>query len=289
MKNERCVLEPSTIVDDAIMTKGGVLLPRHCSYRLDLEVILCRGSNRKERTSLTRAEKQRYVVALQCHRPGVAWRGLYPLFFQAPSSVIKKVVKLLCQRYSSSGMRIEPSLLLSILSDSQDGNETLSHHCRVLRHSPLFYILPPSTQEIDYYFSGRLIHNEHLFLQAQTLAAWYATLGGGYFLCHRLSTAIELARRQRRVAEWMGDEGMADRCTLNEAYNYLHAGHFRIALSMLNALQASAHARQDSDLWAMCKTARLFGRRMRRAGKQLISQASSVDDDYQRIRIVERL
>jgi predicted small secreted protein len=185
-------------------------------------------------------------------------------------------------------MRIEPSLL-TIVSDIQDGKETVSHFCRLLHHSPLFYILPPCTQEIDYDFSGRLIYYEHLFLQAQTLAAWYATLGGGYFLCHRLSTAIQLARRQRRVAEWMGDEGMADRCTLNEVYNYLHAGHFRIAFSMLKALQASAQVRQDAVLWAMCNTARLFGRRMRRAGKRLTSQASSVDDDYQRIRIVERL
>lgn len=272
------------------MTKGGVLLPRHCSCRLQLEVIVSRDSNRKERASSTRAEGQLLVVALQCHRPGVAWRGLYPLFFQAPSRVTKKALRILFRRYSSSGMRIEPSLL-AVGSDSQDhdGKDTvLSHFCRFI-HSPLFYILPPSTEEVDYDFSGRLIHNEHLFLQAQTLAAWYATLGGGYFLCHRLSTAVQLARRQRQVAEWMGDEGMADRCTLNEAYNYLHAGHFRIAFFMLKALQASAQARHDAVLWTMCKSARLFGRRMRRAGKRLTSEASSLDDDYMRIRIVERL
>ena len=270
------------------MTKGGVLLPRHCSYRLDPEVILSKDSSRKEQTSLTPTERQLFVVALQCHRPGIVWRGLHPLFFQTPSRVTKKALRILFQRFSSSGMRIEPSLL-TIVSDIQDGKETVSHFCRLLHHTPLFYILPPCTQEIDYDFSCRLIYYEHLFLQAQTLAAWYATLGGGYFLCHRLSTAIQLARRQRRVAEWMGDEGMADRCTLNEVYNYLHAGHFRIAFSMLKALQASAQVRQDAVLWAMCKTARLFGRRMRRAGKRLTSQASSVDDDYQRIRIVERL
>jgi hypothetical protein len=211
---------------------------------------------------------------------------LYPLFFQAPFRVTEKVIQILIARFSSSVIWVDRSLLTAIASDD---NTTESHYFRLLDSRLLFYISPPSTQEVDYSFSGRLIHNEHLFLQAQTLAAWYATLGGGYFLCHMLSTAVQLARRQRRVAEWMGDEEMADRCTLNEAYNYIHAGCFGIAFSMLKTLQKSARSRQDVVLLNMSKSARLFGNRMRRAGKRLASQASSVDDDYQRIRIVEKL
>lgn len=107
-------------------------------------------------------------------------------------------------------------------------------------------------------------------------------------MCRRLSTAIQLARQQRAVARWMGDDAMADRCTLNETYNYLHAGQFDVAFAMLKVLKASARARHDVVLWKMCKSARLLGRRMKRAGKQVADAESNVDD-YQRIRIVGKL
>lgn len=272
------------------MTKGGALLPRHCSYRLGWEVTVSREFSINRRASSKRVERHEHllgvVVALQCHGPGVAWRGLFPLLFQAPFRVAGKALQILIAKFSSSAMVVDPSLPPAI---APDHNTTDSHYFRLFDAPILLYIIPPTTHEVDYSFSGRLIHNEHLFLQAQTLAAWYATLGGGYFLCHKLSTAVQLARRQRRVAEWMGDEEMADRCTLNEAYNYIHAGYFGIAFSMLTELQKSARSRQDVVLLNMCKSARLFGKRMRRAGKRLASQASSVDDDYQRIRIVEKL
>ena len=81
---------------------------------------------------------------------------------------------------------------------------------------------------------------------------------------------------------------MADRCTLNEAYNYLHAGQFPIAFAMLKVLKASARARQDVVLWKMCNSAQLLGKRMRRAGKHVADAESNIDD-YQRIRIVGKL
>lgn len=263
------------------MTKGDVLLPRHCSARLGRALKV--PSDVKQKESASRKQRKIVLIALHLHRPGVAWRGLYPLLFQSPPHVANKALRILTRRFRSGRVRLQGS-------NHDMDTFSAAHHCRSglgLKNCNLFYLLPPDKEEVDYDFSGRLIHYEHIWLQMQTLSAYYATLGGGYFLCRRLSTAIGLARRQRQVATWMGDTAMADRCTLNESYNYLHAGQFDVAFAMLKALKASARARQDVVLWNMCKSARLLGKRMKRAGKQ--GGADWNVDDYQRIRIVGKL
>jgi hypothetical protein len=47
----------------------------------------------------------------------------------------------------------------------------------------VLWIQPPLETRIEPYFSGLLIKYEHEFMQAQSLAAYFATLGGGFFLC----------------------------------------------------------------------------------------------------------
>ena len=266
-------------------------MPRHCSTLVDLESIGTQDTKRKdiaaEKESCSRLQKSSVLVALQCQRAGVSWRGLYPLLFQAPPRVSKKAFRILLRRFASSRIRIDPSVFN--FDDAGESSVDTRYHSRSLATTPscnLLCILPPTTTQVDYDFSGRLIVYEHIWLQLQTLSAWYATLGGGYFLCRQLSTAVRLARQQRQVAEWMGDAATADRCTLNEAYNYIHSGYFTVAFRMLKALKVSAQARNDTVLWNMCRSALLFGRRMKRAGKRVATESLTVDD-YQRIRIVE--
>ena len=89
-------------------------------------------------------------------------------------------------------------------------------------------------------------------------------MGGGYFLCRYLSTAVACARYQRRVALAMGDIVLADKCTINEAYNYIHFGHILYALKLLrHVLQNN----KDSITISMCKSAILFAKRVYKAQK----------------------
>jgi Domain of unknown function (DUF4807) len=124
------------------------------------------------------------------------------------------------------------------------------------------------------------------WIQMVSLNAWISTLGGGYFLCRHLETAVHMARKQRAVALWMGDESTADRCTLNEAFNYIHAGRFGIATAMIRSVTLSSEAREDTLVLKMCFSAKLFLKRVRRAGK-FEGDRDKTTDDYQRIRIVQ--
>ncbi len=271
------------------MTKGVVLLPRHCSHRFNHVFTVSTPVKKDEKEALKQQSSRRNskrAIILQCHKAGVLWRGLYPLLFEAPPEVSHEALRILTRRFKSGRVRTRTLQL------ADKKHVSTSHYSRYrvrLSSCNIFYILPTDKTPVDYDFSGRLIHYEHIWLQMQTLSAYYATLGGGYFLCRRLSTAIQLARQQRWVATWMRDYAMADRCTLNEAYNYLHAGQFGVAFAMLKALKANARARNDVVLFNMCKSARLLGKRMKQAGKRGANAARNTVDDYQRIRIVGKL
>jgi hypothetical protein len=119
-----------------------------------------------------------------------------------------------------------------------------------------------------------------------TLNAWISTLGGGYFLCRHLETAVYMARKQRTLAVWMGDASTADKCTLNEAFNFIHTGSFSIAMTMIKAVELSSEARGDTLVINMCSSAKLFLKRVRRAAK-FEGESDETKDDYQRIRIVK--
>lgn len=266
-------------------------MPRHASARFEHALLVTSSVKKNDsapskRKSLRKLRKMAIVV-LHCHSPGVAWRGLYPLLFESPPRVSNKALSILTRRFSPGRIRIQQK---SQLEYNESDTLSTTHSCRSLARlvgCNLVYILPPFTTTVDYAFCSRLIHYEHIWLQMQTLSAYYATLGGGFFLCRRLSTAIQLAQRQRYLALWMSDYAMADRCTLNESYNYLHAGQFDVAFAMLKTLKASARRRRDVVLWNMCKSARLLGKRMKQAGKR--GGAGTNVDDYQRIRIVGKL
>jgi len=87
-------------------------------------------------------------------------------------------------------------------------------------------------------FTSALVKLENLQIKLQSLNAYIATLGGGYFLCHYLSTAICLARYQRFIALQLNDVPLALKCTINEAYNYIHAGRKQMAFLLIRGIES---------------------------------------------------
>lgn len=217
------------------------------------------------------------VLCLQVTREGVCWRGLHPLLFEAPPQVARRAVRILLQRFQASVRRDYRTVA--------DENEFLAVRQISFEKSVHLVIVPPLVTNVLYTFSGILIRYEHLWLTLQSLSAWIATLGGGYFLCRHLATAVHMARQQRALALWMGDHDTADRCTLNEAFNYIHAGMFRLARRMIHNVRQSSTQRNDTLTLRMVHSARLFLDRVQRAAKFAREKDDTIDD-YQRIRIV---
>jgi hypothetical protein len=153
----------------------------------------------------------------------------------------------------------------------------------------LLWIQPPVTTDIDQTFSFALIKLEHTLLQMRTLSAWYATLGGGYFFCRRLTYSLQLARHQRKLALMLGNAEMARQCSVNEAYNLLYAGQFEQAHKVLSVCYKST---DDSVTRNQCLAALLLGKRLKNFGRKLQAyhhapkRYTETVDDYQRIRIV---
>ena len=137
------------------------------------------------------------------------------------------------------------------------------------KHSVLFWIEPPSETRHESAFEGRLITWEHKLIRAQSLTGYYATLGGGFFLCHHFATAIHLAQQQKRMALLLNDYGMYYRCILNTAYNFVYAGHFRVANRLIRYVwkQTQNLVIPDPALVKMCYSARVFSKRMKQASR----------------------
>jgi len=141
--------------------------------------------------------------------------------------------------------------------------------------SLVIYILPPTvctSLNPERIFTSSLVKLENLQIKLQSLNAYIATLGGGYFLCHYLSTAVCLARYQRKIALQLNDVNLALKCTINESYNFIYAGLIPIALKLIDQTEKLALMRKtqrtkcsisvtsdDEDvILSMCKAARWF-------------------------------
>jgi hypothetical protein len=136
------------------------------------------------------------------------------------------------------------------------------------RQTLVLRILPPlrlSRLGPELAWTGRLIGWENLRIKLQTLNAVVATLGGGYFLCRHLSTAVALARYQRGIALRLNDAHLALHCTVNEAYNYIHAGQFNAALLLIRTVMNQAKRNDDTLLYNVARAARVFAKRVRQA------------------------
>jgi hypothetical protein len=137
-------------------------------------------------------------------------------------------------------------------------------------------------------FTSALVRQENLYIKLQTLNAFIATMGGGYFLCRYLNTAIKLARYQRLVALALDDVPLAMKCTINEAYNYIHAGQIDRAKRLIRKTWKQAKERASNEkkeshcnddavmtvagsdsmnvILGMCRSALWFAKGVERAG-----------------------
>ena len=83
-----------------------------------------------------------------------------------------------------------------------------------------------------------------------------------HLLCRYLTTSVRLACWGRDVALALGNFNLAGRCSVKQAYNYVHAGRVRVALRMLRAKRAEAGNRGDALTVTMCQSAESFARRV---------------------------
>mmetsp|Transcript_5150 Transcript_5150/g.10499 ORF Transcript_5150/g.10499 Transcript_5150/m.10499 type:complete len:305 (-) Transcript_5150:194-1108(-) len=155
-------------------------------------------------------------------------------------------------------------------------------------------IVPSILTNLAYSWEERLIGLEHNLIRAQSVAGLISTLGGGYFMTRRLQTANTLAREQQRIALLLGNKEMYYKCIINQAYNEIYGGHFKLArlhiLQVWMALANEKHFDERPVLQNMCRSAMLFRKRVRDARHQMPvvnGNAARVVDDFSRIRVVQ--
>ena len=241
-------------------------------------------------TTTTRTSR---LLVIRCHHDGVCWRGLYPILMQA-----KRRVSLTLLLRSFRRATVVARRKVSVARNEEEDHQRIRHRSVALRFpfqnrsnmdpNSDVVVLPPTQTRLSLAWNMRLLHWESIHVKVQTLTAWVSTLGGGYFLCRHLDTAVQLARQQRFLATWIGDETMADRCTINEAFNYIHAGQFQVASRLVSRVERSAARRGDQRTVRICEAAKLFSQRVEQSAKYQTTQRDDTLDDYQRIRIVVR-
>lgn len=240
------------------------------------------------------------VLAVQCHRDGIAWREFVPMLRCRSNPALERAVLVLVEAFGGSARVFAPAS-----GDGAAGGASpppQRWHERAMRRRRwtlepgrarfrrLFLIvLPPcpggASLRPERLWSSRLVVLENRLSVLRSLNAFISTLGGGYFLCRYLATAVRLARWQRVVALQLGDLDLAARCTVNEAYNYIHSGRVGCALRIVAAVRKEALVRGDGLTVSMCGSARSFALRVRRANLGEGARQST-RDEMQRIRIV---
>ena len=101
-------------------------------------------------------------------------------------------------------------------------------------------LLIPTTSynnNISNIYTSIVLNTLQKYILVQSLTAWLATLGGGYFCIKKLSFSLYLSRQQRLLAYSIGNIQMVYQCTLNEIYNLIYSGQFHHAKYVLNHLE----------------------------------------------------
>ena len=284
-----------------------VSIPKHCS-------VFCDGPQRIESLKVEPERKRSRprpskigVLVVQCHLDRLAWNAFLPLVISASTGddsplleaciVLRRHYKRYVHFYAHQTASAGETKQSSIPVDDNFYEQCVSVEQKRKRRrsrNTFIIILPPyphgnctspPTLEPERLFTSRLVLLENLTLRLQSLNGFFSTLGGGYFLCRYLTTAVQLARWQRAIALSLGDRDLAGRCTVNEAYNYIHAGKLAHAFQLIKKVKADAVERGDELTVSMCKSARYFAKRVQNM-QAFEGSKQEVDDEYQRIRIV---
>jgi len=152
---------------------------------------------------------------------------------------------------------------------SHDDNANANQLQKKKAHAVFILMFPTTIPTIDTTFISALIRMEHAMLKLQSLSAYAATLGGGFFFCRRLAFSLQLARYQRSLAMVLGQTGMVRACTINEAYNLIFLGRFRAARRVLKRLFHETCDGVDDLVQKQCRAAWLLSRRLERVSQNL--------------------
>ena len=288
---------------------------------------------------------------IQCHSEGVLWKGLVPLLIvdnkhRQSSPIAQVAMRVLIDHYvrrldtnhakpaddndaedenhydNCDWMvaRVQTLARVECSSCGTTFNESKQHHLTVviLPPNPFYkdttFSRMPSTSPTSL-FAGRLIYYENKLIRLTSVSALISTLGGGFFLCHYLSTAVTMARQQHRIALVRGDEEMALRCRINEGYCYIHAGKLKRGKKIIKCVLRDVAKRQKqkkgidvdveeselshtekkelSELMViknMCISALRFAKLIKQQRLESTAEdqtQSATHDDFQRIRVVK--
>ena len=165
-------------------------------------------------------------------KPGVSWRGLVPVLLSSPKDTAKRFMKCIFHESQPFNCSKTDKQQQSICSNSCGGKNE-NQNCdkgdptdddrpwrkRVLRfhnsslriphRSIVIWLQPPRVVHPDRTFTSMLVRLENALSKLSALTAWWATLGGGYFFCRRISHSLQLARKQKALALILGNVGMA--------------------------------------------------------------------------------
>ena len=252
-----------------------ILAPLHCSTSQHLiESCLRREPDRC-------AVSTQLIIPVACSDDRIFWRGVFPLFFDEHSIASKAVAVFLdsfhpqpflepAQLRTQTDLYLQVQHIVPLYFTTSNRSKQLNR--KKTRDSPIhltILLLPPYPSPVpsrslrpEKIFTFSLVRWENRLIQLQSVNAYIATLGGGFFLCRYLSQAVQLARMQRQVALALGDASLASKCTLNEAYNYIHAGRIHTANVMIRKTKKEAKARKDLVVISMCDSALWFSRQV---------------------------
>ena len=172
-----------------------------------------------------------YIVAV--HRPGVLWRGLIPVLLDSPELTSKHFLECMLQESMPSiSSEINANRFESYSSNAcnatgktqnDDMEDLANNDCqfwrrsiqmentssRIPHRSIIIQLRPPWAVPPDRTFTSMLVRLENALSKLSALTAWWATLGGGYFFCRRISHSLQLARQQKALALMLGNVSMA--------------------------------------------------------------------------------
>jgi hypothetical protein len=212
-------------------------------------------------------------VILYFHRSRLLWRLVLPVLFESDKRIALKALDRILQSIGPVSVGNTGTI-----SPARRSNRPITVRSRSLKlASPerqknlTLWLQPSLTTQLENAFESRLIAWEHRLIKAQTIAAYLATLGGGFFMCHHFSTAVTMAVEQQQMAIIINDSEMYFKCIINRAYNYIHSGRFATAKRVT--------------LLAMCEAALFFNKRCKKAAKVADRSLSKTVDDFARIRL----
>ena len=171
---------------------------------------------------------------LSIFKPGVLWRGLVPVLLSSPKDTAERFMDCMLQEShpSNCSKAVKQQQSISKCRNSCD-EKNENQNCdigdptdddrpwrkRVLRlknpsprmsdGSIVIWLHPPRVVHPDRTFTSMLVRLENALSKLSALTAWWATLGGGYFFCRRISHSLQLARKQKALALILGNVSMA--------------------------------------------------------------------------------